>query len=299
MSAPMPHEPAATLPVLPRTSDAHALPCSRTQFVLLNQHSADNSEILVRQFSLAHPALDLRVFSANEPRQQNRHYARHLHRLSTDWVLIVDVDEFAYARNRVATLPHVLASIDPTVGLVAVPWKVFGARFQVLHPASVINNLTRRHNIGRNTIFPGHSVEYKCFLRLSALRTHLGLSPTASLVEGVLPIGPSSSPEINLHHAVEGLHAVLPDGTELSKYRVRLPTDARAGGRANYAGKAWNLTPQLVQRWPVHLNHYRLGSCEFWYRVRPVHTLYPCPHPCPKPRTPYPVCPVCPVPRNP
>ena len=224
------------------------------------------------------------MFSANEPQQQNRHYARHLHRLSTDWVLIVDVDEFAYARNRVATLPHVLASIDPTVGLVAVPWKVFGARFQVLHPVSVITNLTRRHNIGKNTIFPGHSVEYKCFLRLSALRTHLGLSPTASLVEGVLPIGPSSSPEINLHHAVEGLHAVLPDGTELSKYRVRLPTDATAGGRANYAGKAWNLTPQLVQRWPVHLNHYRLGSCEFWYRVRPHRTTLYSPY---SPYTPY------------
>ena len=92
------------------------------------------------------------------------------------------------------------------------------------------------------------------------MRAHLGLEPDAALVEELLPVGPTSFPEIDLHHSIEGLRAVFPDGTRLSKHR----------GMANEpnASKVGGLTPAFVERWPVHLNHYRLGSCEFWYRVK-------------------------------
>ena len=235
-----------------------------TQFVLLeNQLSVDNSVELVHRFAQQNPWLNVSLHTAREPRQQNRHYARHLHRVTTDWVLIVDLDEFAYARRGFKTLPHFLLNLtaaDPTVGLVAIPWKVFGAKYQVWHPISIIANATVRHNIGKNLIFPGHKVEYKSLLCLSAVRAHLGLEPDAALVEELLPVGPTSFPEIDLHHSIEGLRAVFPDGTRLSKHR----------GMANEpnASKVGGLTPAFVERWPVHLNHYRLGSCEFWYRVK-------------------------------
>jgi len=71
-----------------------------TQFVLLeNQLSVDNSVELVHRFAQQNPWLNVSLHTAREPRQQNRHYARHLHRVTTDWVLIVDLDEFAYARR--------------------------------------------------------------------------------------------------------------------------------------------------------------------------------------------------------
>ena len=243
-----------------------------TQFVLLDQSSADNGVELVLRFAQQHPWLNVSLHAAPEPRQQNRHYARHLHRLTTDWVLIVDIDEFVYARLEFATLPQYLLNltrVQPAAGMVAIPWKVFGAftkkAYQIMHPVSVISNLTLRHSIGRNK-YPLGTVEYKSLLRLSALRAHLGLAPAASLVEDVLPKGPSSSPELHLHHAVEGLRTVLPDGTELDRHRARATAGSQRDGRR--PAKVTNLTEQIINAWPVHLNHYRLGSCEFWYRVK-------------------------------
>jgi len=255
-----------------------------TQFVLLDQSSADNGVELVLRFAQQHPWLNVSVHAAPEPRQQNRHYARHLHRLTTDWVLIVDIDEFVYARLEFATLPQYLSNlttVHPAVGMVAIPWKVFGARtkevFHIMHPVSVVANLTWRHGIGRNK-YPDGMVEYKSLLRLSALRAHLGLAPAAALVEDVLPKGPSSSPELHLHHAVEGLRTVLPDGTRLDRHRARATVVSRRDYLRDNPGatqllplrpaKVTNLTDQIVDAWPVHLNHYRLGSCEFWYRVK-------------------------------
>ena len=63
-------------------------------------------------------------------------------------------------------------------------------------------------------------MEYKSLLCLSAVRAHLGLEPDAALVEELLPVGPTSFPEIDLHHSIEGLRAVFPDGTRSVKYNL-------------------------------------------------------------------------------
>lgn len=258
------------------------------QFVLLDQQSTDNGVALARNFSQQHPALDVCVLSAPEERQQNRHYARHLHRFVTDWVLIVDIDEFVYARHGFATIPHFLASVRPSVGLVALPWRVFAsAAPDPREPPSRLANLTWRHNYSNS----GGSRwrQYKSLLRLRAVRALLGLNSTATLTEDVLPRGASGFAEVDLHHAVDGVHAHLSDGTPLR--RLVLPSgpgcstaDAKTERpRDNLSSASLHgvphgpcrreaakvvMDPARDAELPLHLNHYRLGSCEFWFRVK-------------------------------
>ena len=61
----------------------------------------------------------------------------------TEWLAVVDLDEYAYARN--GTIAEYLQTVPSHVGRLDIPWKMFGSSGHVSQPAgSVVNNFTKR-----------------------------------------------------------------------------------------------------------------------------------------------------------
>ena len=244
----------------------HALE-GATQFVLLDQQSMDNGPELVKAFAASRPDLSVQLFPAVGDREQDLHYGRHIHRLSTDWLLVIDLDEFAYARGH-ATIPHFLSSLPQGVGSLVLPWKVFGSNSQVLHPRSgAISAFTQRHGLEKND-YPGGFVEVKPLFRMASVRALLSANGITSNV-GHLPMQLDlcgATPELKppgcfLNHVgVQRLmDTYLADGITPAQRHFLVDGNLTAG-------KVGKLTGALVTAFGVHLNHYRTGSCESWLR---------------------------------
>lgn len=250
-----------------------------TQIVLLDGGSSDNGPQLAKDFASARPQIDVKLFAAREPHEQEKHYGRHLHRMRTDWVLVIDLDELVYARGRHLTIPHFLASLPRHVEQVALPWKVFGSNGHVLHPrSSLIQSFTRRHDISSNR-WRGGSIEYKSLFRMRAIHEMLrgGAPPgnhthTLHTLQTELPahldLCAADTPVVRppgclgLHHSVNGLRTFFADGI------TRIEPHLRWSQTPRNNSKVRGLTEPLMQSWGIHLHHYRMGSCESWFRVK-------------------------------
>jgi len=60
------------------------------------------------------------------------------------WVLVVDLDEFMYARNGFKTIKEYLRKVNPEIEQIVVPWKMFGSSGHIKQPASIIQGFTKR-----------------------------------------------------------------------------------------------------------------------------------------------------------
>jgi len=81
-----------------------------------------------------------------------------------DWVMIVDLDEFVYARNGFNTIKEYLSSLQPNVAQIHIPWKMFGSSDLIEQPKSVIQNFTWRQVYNDNK-----KIECKCIIRSSQI----------------------------------------------------------------------------------------------------------------------------------
>jgi len=81
-----------------------------------------------------------------------------------DWVMIVDLDEFVYARNGFNTIKEYLNSLKSNISQIHIPWKMFGSSDFVEQPKSVIQNFTWRRIYNNET-----KIECKCIVRSSQL----------------------------------------------------------------------------------------------------------------------------------
>lgn len=77
------------------------------------------------------------VVSKPEPHSQTNHYNSMIDQIRKfEWCLIVDADEFVYARHH-RGLKEYLATVAPNVTQVRLPWKMFGSSGFVNQPESV------------------------------------------------------------------------------------------------------------------------------------------------------------------
>jgi len=98
-----------------------------------------------------------------------------------EWVIVVDLDEFIYARNGFSTIQEYLHSLQETITSVCVPWKMFGSNGHIEQPTQVIPSFTKRSNYDKKEGFQGviqeNGVNYS--LHKSILRTryvtHFGI----------------------------------------------------------------------------------------------------------------------------
>jgi hypothetical protein len=65
-----------------------------------------------------------------------------------EWVMVVDLDEFMYARKGFKTIKEYLRSVRPEVSQIMVPWKMFGSSGHIKQPKSIIQGFTHRKKYG-------------------------------------------------------------------------------------------------------------------------------------------------------
>jgi hypothetical protein len=87
--------------------------------------------------------------------------------VKTEWLLVCDIDEFAYARLGFSGLNDYLnQNISADVGAVMLPWKNFGSSGHISQPSSLRTSFVRRAKVPYPEPFQGHSRgKYICRVR--------------------------------------------------------------------------------------------------------------------------------------
>lgn len=78
---------------------------------------------------------------------QMEHYTKYSKpfRDLAEWIIVVDTDEFVYARRGYKLIGDYLMSLSPAVVQVCVPWKVYGSSGQIKIPKSAVDTFITRH----------------------------------------------------------------------------------------------------------------------------------------------------------
>ena len=125
-----------------------------TQIVLINDNSTDGGDDIAR-------SLGVTVVPSIGAGQQILNYMYYAPSLTTEWQLIADLDEFAYARpvieseNSKGPQPTLASYLEAhsstTCGSIAVPWTMFGSTNSSRHPVSLIGASEYRMSSDRIT----------------------------------------------------------------------------------------------------------------------------------------------------
>ena len=97
---------------------------------------------------------------------QNKHYNKYLRKIKeeTEWIMVIDLDEFMYSRKGYNTIPEYLKTIDDSIEQIGVPWKMFGSSGYIFQPSTIIDNFVYRH------VFPVDKLSgIKCIVRTRKL----------------------------------------------------------------------------------------------------------------------------------
>jgi hypothetical protein len=145
-----------------------------------------------------------------------------------DWTMIVDLDEFVYARNGFDTIREYLGSLDSNVSQIHIPWKMFGSNGHIQQPKSVVDSFTLRENY-----LSPKKKECKCIMRgnmVNYLHIHHSL----------------------LNRSFDSID-IFPNNQSFIKQDINFIE---------------NLTEQVLSDSFLHLNHYAIQSWEFFSKVK-------------------------------
>ena len=109
-------------------------------FYMIDNGSTDNWESQVDGYPVT-------IYSDKEKHKQSNHYNNYYLeeiKRNSEWVMIVDLDEFMYARNEFDTIPEYLDNVDDNVGQIRIRWKMFGSNGHIQQPDSIIKGFTKR-----------------------------------------------------------------------------------------------------------------------------------------------------------
>jgi len=108
-------------------------------FYLINNGSTDSFRHKVT-------ASDITLYDNDKRHAQVEHYNYFLDKIKTEceWIAVVDLDEFIYARLEYKTIPEYLDTLSDTIGAVEINWKMFGSNGHIKQPASIIEGFFKR-----------------------------------------------------------------------------------------------------------------------------------------------------------
>lgn len=143
-----------------------------TDFLLLDNGSTDDSADILKD-------LGCRVVDYPERHSQERAFneygsipavwdnttVKHIH---TEWTMIIDFDEYVYAKNGYGKITDYLNSLSPHIDGIRLQWKLFGSNGLVAEPSSVIRGFTARAPEGVE-LEPPKRWNYKTIYRNKAL----------------------------------------------------------------------------------------------------------------------------------
>ena len=121
----------------------HYLAEGATSIQLINNNSSDDF------LTPLQPFIEQGVVELHHDQRQHAQrqiYNEHLSRLrpQCEWLLVCDLDEFAYARDRNTRLVDHLATRKPWVSCIHLPWKMFGSSGQIKQPNSIVQGFCQR-----------------------------------------------------------------------------------------------------------------------------------------------------------
>jgi hypothetical protein len=107
-------------------------------FYLIDNGSTDNYQETISKFQDK-----ITLFIDPKRFSQIEHYNNYVlpHKDNSVWIMVVDLDEFVYART-FNKITDYLINLDDNIGSVSIPWKMFGSSGFIEQPVSVIQNFT-------------------------------------------------------------------------------------------------------------------------------------------------------------
>ena len=115
-------------------------------FYMIDNGSTDNW----KSETIGYPVT---IISDNKKYSQGHLYDKYfLKKVKNDseWVMVLDLDEFLYARKNFKNIPYYLNTLENNVGIIEVKWKMFGSNGHLQQPDNVINNFIKRKKFGTN-----------------------------------------------------------------------------------------------------------------------------------------------------
>ena len=121
----------------------HYLAEGVNHFYLIDNGSTDNYQKLIESY-IKEKLVDIKV--DDRPHMQVEHYNSYLDKIKkeSEWVMVVDLDEFIYSRLSYTTISDYLKSIPNTIAQIYVPWKMFGSSGQIIQPSCCIDTFRLR-----------------------------------------------------------------------------------------------------------------------------------------------------------
>jgi hypothetical protein len=197
-------------------------------FLLIDNDSTDN------YYPILEPYLQSNQVFLKKSKKKNAQVELYNRWLSEakkfDWVIVVDFDEFIYARNGFSTIKEYLATVNKDIYKIQIPWKLFGSSGFKVQPVSVIQNFVHRKK------FPESGTHTNVSERVTDLKT---------ISRG------SHLQKINVHNSViTDLHQAFPNNKDYNDTFFTL------------------IDETLLETHYLHLNHYRIQSWEFYKKVK-------------------------------
>ena len=115
-------------------------------FYMIDNGSTDDWSSEIRDI----PNDILTIYTDKEKYKQNDHYNNYFLeevKQNAEWVMVVDLDEFMYARNYNNKITDVLESTPNDIGEIQVRWKMFGSNGHIIQPDSIIKGFIKRNII--------------------------------------------------------------------------------------------------------------------------------------------------------
>lgn len=81
-----------------------------------------------------------------------------------DWAIVIDLDEFMYARKNYNTIKQYLSSLDTNINQIYIPWKMYGSNGHVNQTENIIHYFLKRDIYNNSRLING-----KCITRTKKL----------------------------------------------------------------------------------------------------------------------------------
>jgi len=110
-------------------------------FFLIDNGSTDDYEPILDKF----PG-KITLYKDAEKYKQNDHYNNYLfkHNTESEWIILVDLDEFVYARKGFDKISDYLRTVPEDISRILLLWKMFGSNGHIEQPSSIIKGFTKR-----------------------------------------------------------------------------------------------------------------------------------------------------------
>jgi hypothetical protein len=181
----------------------------------LTDNGSDDGYIAVLDQYLKNGIVSLNINPARH--QQVNHLNYYLNDVKRyDWVIVVDLDEFLYARSSFSTIKHFLSGLQNNTKQVYIPWKMFGSDGHLHQPENIIHSFTKRNVYDKRMLING-----KCITRTRYLKK-IGIHQSHTNAGGVIITSDGSVKEPDDNDWVYTSEEILKDSVlHLNHYAIQ------------------------------------------------------------------------------